>query len=263
MKRFISFSGGVESTTMCVLYGKGSTAIWADTGAEHDEMYKRIDDVERILIELHNGEFSLIRVKGSYPYKGKRLDSLETTIATIHYMPSSQKRYCTNYFKIQPIDEFLSQQGECELMIGFNADEEGRTGNLEMKSNVTYSYPLIEDGLTRDDCEDILKQHGFHPNFPVYMLRGGCRMCFFKTKKEFKALYHLNRDEFMKMLELEENYQDGKRKKYYSIMADGKQTLKQIAEECEREKDFFQVTDISEMYGSLKKETSCGAFCHR
>jgi PP-loop superfamily ATP-utilizing enzyme len=28
MKRFISFSGGVESTTMCILYGKGATAIW-------------------------------------------------------------------------------------------------------------------------------------------------------------------------------------------------------------------------------------------
>lgn len=25
MKRFISLSGGVESTTMCVLYGKGAT----------------------------------------------------------------------------------------------------------------------------------------------------------------------------------------------------------------------------------------------
>ena len=43
MRRFISFSGGVESTTMCLLYGKGATAIWCDTGAEHDLMYQRID----------------------------------------------------------------------------------------------------------------------------------------------------------------------------------------------------------------------------
>jgi len=39
IKKFISFSGGVESTTMCLLYGKGATAIWCDTGAEHKEMY--------------------------------------------------------------------------------------------------------------------------------------------------------------------------------------------------------------------------------
>ena len=47
LKRFISFSGGVESTTMCVLFGKGTTAIWCDTGAEHDLMYQRINEVER------------------------------------------------------------------------------------------------------------------------------------------------------------------------------------------------------------------------
>jgi 3'-phosphoadenosine 5'-phosphosulfate sulfotransferase (PAPS reductase)/FAD synthetase len=53
MKRFISFSGGVESTTMCILYGKGATAIWCDTGAEHDLMYQRIDDVEKHLTECN------------------------------------------------------------------------------------------------------------------------------------------------------------------------------------------------------------------
>jgi len=41
MQKFISFSGGVESTTMCVLYGKDAKAIWADAGAEHDFMYER------------------------------------------------------------------------------------------------------------------------------------------------------------------------------------------------------------------------------
>ncbi len=54
MKRFISFSGGVESTTMCLLYGKGATAIWCDTGAEHGEMYERINKVEDYLKDFHN-----------------------------------------------------------------------------------------------------------------------------------------------------------------------------------------------------------------
>lgn len=51
-KRFISFSGGVESTTMCILFGKGAKAIWCDTGAEHEEMYATIDFVEAKLKEL-------------------------------------------------------------------------------------------------------------------------------------------------------------------------------------------------------------------
>ena len=70
MKRFISFSGGVESTTMCILYGKGATAIWCDTGAEHDEMYERIDYCEKRLKEIHNGDFELIRLKASVMVKG-------------------------------------------------------------------------------------------------------------------------------------------------------------------------------------------------
>ena len=103
MKRFISFSGGVESTTMCVLYGKGATAIWCDTGAEHDLMYKRIDDVQKELIKYHNGDFNLKRVK-SDKYEG-----LESYAKKYKFMPSGQSRYCTNLFKIQPIDEFLSK----------------------------------------------------------------------------------------------------------------------------------------------------------
>jgi 3'-phosphoadenosine 5'-phosphosulfate sulfotransferase (PAPS reductase)/FAD synthetase len=64
MIKYISFSGGVESTTMCLLYGKGATAIWCDTGAEHKEMYNRIDKVEQYLKDFHSGDFNLIRIGG-------------------------------------------------------------------------------------------------------------------------------------------------------------------------------------------------------
>jgi 3'-phosphoadenosine 5'-phosphosulfate sulfotransferase (PAPS reductase)/FAD synthetase len=261
MKQFISFSGGVESTTMCILYGKGATAIWCDTGAEHELMYSRIDEVEKELKTIHKGDFELVRVRGSYPAYGERIDSLEETVKKIKFMPSGQARYCTAYFKIKPIDEFLSKQGECELMIGFNADEDGRTGNLELKANVTYTYPLIDAGLTREDCEETLRLYGLHPNFPVYMLRGGCRMCFFKSEKEYKAMYHLNKNEFDAMVALEQGMQD-KRIKYRNILSNGK-SLMQVAAECEREREFLKLEDFSELYKSLKKETSCGAFCHR
>jgi translation initiation factor 1 (eIF-1/SUI1) len=168
-------------------------------------------------------------------------------------------RFCTNYFKAAPIDKYLKEQGECELMIGFNYDEQGRTGSLEAMKNVKYTYPLIADGYDRNDCEEILKKHGMHPNFPVYMMRGGCRMCFFKSEKEYKAMYHLNNKEFMEVLEFEEKIQD-KRKKFYSIMGNGKR-LRDLMTECETEKLMFP--DIEKLYKSLKKETSCGAFCHR
>jgi 3'-phosphoadenosine 5'-phosphosulfate sulfotransferase (PAPS reductase)/FAD synthetase len=258
MKRFISFSGGVESTTMCILYGKGATALWVDTGAEHQELYERIDYVEKRIKEIHNGDFELIRLKGKGRYKGEDYENLEDMIVAQKFMPSGQKRYCTYYFKIKPIDDFLGSVGECELLIGFNYDEQGRTGNLEMKSNVKYAYPLIEDGLTRDDCEDVLKVNSLHPDFPVYMLRGGCRMCFFKSEKEYRAMYHLNRKEFDEVANFEKRIQDN-RKKFYSIMGTGK-SLEQLAKECKNE----LFSNPADMYDKYKKEAvSCGAFCRR
>jgi len=258
MKKFISFSGGVESTTMCILYGKGATAIWVDTGAEHKEMYNRINEVEQRLIELHKGEFNLVKLKGKAKHKGVEYEGLEDLAIAYKFMPSGQSRYCTNYFKIKPIDKYLSERGECELMIGFNYDEQGRTGNLEKQPNVNYIYPLIEDGLTRDDCEDVLRVHGLHPKFPVYMLRGGCRMCFFKSEKEYKAMYFLNRKEFDEVLQFEEKIQD-QRKKFYSIMGNGK-SLRELAIECSQTFSF----DYGELYSDYKKDgKSCGAFCRR
>jgi len=119
LKRFISFSGGVESTTMAILYGKGATLIWTDTGAEHKELYERIDKVENYLKDFHKGDIELVRLKGHYKYKGTVFTSLKDAIVESKFFPSIINRFCTSYFKIKPIDTFLKEQGECELMIGF------------------------------------------------------------------------------------------------------------------------------------------------
>jgi 3'-phosphoadenosine 5'-phosphosulfate sulfotransferase (PAPS reductase)/FAD synthetase len=259
MKRFISFSGGVESTTMCILYGKGAKAIWCDTGAEHTQMYNRMDLVEERLKKLHGGDFEIIRIKPKVKMKGMYVDNLLDAVKIQKFMPSQMARYCTRQFKIEPIDLFLSEQGECELMIGLNADEEEREGNWGLKTNVKYLYPLQEDGYNRADCEAILDIHGLHPRFPAYMLRGGCSMCFFKSEKEYKALYYLDKDEFNKMVEFEKSYQDS-RTKTFSIMSNGK-TLEQLATECDAEMFKDELIEIYQNYN--KQGKSCGAFCHR
>lgn len=128
MKKFISFSGGVESTTMCILYGADAKAIWCDAGAEHDEMYQRIDDCEKA-IKLIHPNFEIIRLKASVKVKGTIVDNLIDAILGWKFMPSQGRRWCTGKFKIEPIDLFLKEQGDCELMIGLNADEEKREGN--------------------------------------------------------------------------------------------------------------------------------------
>lgn len=261
MKKFISFSGGVESTAMCVLYGKGNKAIWCDTGAEHKEMYERIDYCEKMLKQIHGDDFEIIRLKANVKVKGTFVSSLIDAIKGWKFMPSQGRRWCTGKFKIEPIDLFLKEEGKCELMIGLNADEETRTGNWGIQSNVKYIYPLQEDDLTRDDCKDILEQYGLLPNFPMYMNRGGCFMCIYKSVSEYKAMYIFDKETFDRVKNIEESVQD-KRNKFFTISVNGK-SIQLIQDEVEREINGWGLDAVKEFYKQIEQKQACGAFCHR
>ena len=261
MKKFISFSGGVESTYMCVLYGKGATAIWCDTGAEHNEMYQRIEDCEKALKDIHNGDFELVRLKANVKVKGNWVDNLIDAILGWKFMPTQGQRWCTGKFKIKPIDDFLSTQGDCELMIGLNADEETREGNWGLQSNVKYSYPLQDDGLTREDCIEGLGQYGLIPDFPLYMNRGGCFMCIYKSISEYKAMYIFDRKTFDKVMDIELKVQD-KRENFFTISV-SKKPMSWIASEVEREIKLWGLDAVKEFYKQIDQKQACGAFCHR
>ena len=150
MKKFISFSGGVESRTMCLLYGNKADAIFADTGYEFDELYEGIDKVEKAVREFHGNDFKVIKIRN------EQEKTLPDYILRSKYYPSYGQRFCTRMFKIEPIDEYLKQFKDegAELMIGLNADEmDLRTGNHGNLPFVTYSYPLADDGINRAMCE--------------------------------------------------------------------------------------------------------------
>lgn len=265
MKRFIAFSGGVESTAMCLLYGKGATAIFADTGAEPDAMYKRIDYAEKVLKDIHGGDFTLIRLKAKVNVKGDEVNSLVDYIRGYKYFPSMVNRFCTRLFKIKPIDDFLIEQGECELLIGFNADEEpgkDRTGSFMSAKNVHYKYPLFEEKITRTECEEILLENNLNLDWPFYMQRGGCFMCFYKGISELKAMYFFGREQFDKIRELEEGIRDARKRPYMAMLGTGK-TLAQIAKECEQEVATWGLEEVLAMYKKGKSSSACGAFCHR
>jgi 3'-phosphoadenosine 5'-phosphosulfate sulfotransferase (PAPS reductase)/FAD synthetase len=258
MKKFISFSGGVESTAMCLLYGKGATAIFCDTGAEHEKMYERLNYVENILKDYHNGDFEMIRIKPNHKYKGVYYDNLETFIKESKYFPSARQRFCTGNFKIKPIDDYLASFKEVELLIGLNSDETNRQGNHLKGENITYKYPLIDDNYDRDFCIDLLKDYNLHPNFPPYMNRGGCKFCFYKSKKEYRAMVHLAPNEIEEVAKLEESIQD-KRGKFYRIKND----LPKMRTFIEIEKNNL-FGDNSKYYESDNDDSpSCGVFCHR
>lgn len=250
--QFISFSGGVESSTMCVLFGNKADAIFSDTGFEHDEIYKRIDLVEKWVQNFHRPDFKIHRIKNT------EHDSLVDYIKKTRFYPSFQARYCTRMFKIEPIDDFLEQYKDdgVELMIGLNADEiDMRTGNHGNKKFVKYSYPLADNGISRAGCIAILKKANLYPEFPAYMQRGGCVGCYYKSKKEYEAMALLNPTEFKIVEDLENEIQD-RRTEFFSIRQD--MTMKQIRESVSNM--LFQPDEI---YPVINIVTKCGVFCNR
>lgn len=252
MKRFISFSGGVESSTMCVLFGDKADAIFADTGFEHKYIYERIKFVEDWAREFHREDFKIHLVAN------KKHESLPGYILKSKYYPSYQSRFCTRMFKIEPIDEFVDQFKDegVELMIGLNADEiDQRTGNHGNKSFVSYTYPLADNGITREGCKTILRRVGLLPEFPAYMQRGGCVGCYYKSRKEYEAMALLNPEEFKLVEQLEEAIQD-ERKEFFSIIEGI--TMRQIRENVSN-----MLFRPEEIYPVINNATKCGVFCNR
>jgi len=247
MNSFISFSGGVESSTMCILFGNKSDAIFSDTGFEHKEIYKRIDLVESFVQKTIRSSFKAHRIKAK--------NTLIEQIRTTKFYPSFRSRFCTGEYKIKPIDKFLSYYNEVELLIGLNANEQERTGNHGNKKNIRYRYPLIEKNLSRENCKDILEAVNLEPNFPAYMKRGGCIGCYYKSIKEFEALALLNPEEFKVVEDLEEELQD-RREKFFSIKE--RKSMKQIRKSTEN-----MIFKPEEIYPIINDTTNCGVFCNR
>jgi 3'-phosphoadenosine 5'-phosphosulfate sulfotransferase (PAPS reductase)/FAD synthetase len=251
MRRFIAFSGGVESTTMALLYGATATPIFSDTGWEHAAMYERIRVVEETLKAFHGEGFAIVKVSRN----GERLQDY---IAERKFFPSFMARFCTRMFKIEPIDNFLRQYGDepVELMIGLNADEGDRVGNHGLLKNVTYSYPLLDAGITREKCLEYLDKVRLKPSFPAYMSRGGCVGCFFKSKKEFAAMAHIMPSEAYSVADLEDLIQDG-RDRHYGVRND----IPHMRAFLDQATQTLFTAD--EMYTADDIHTSCGVFCHR
>ena len=253
MKKYISFSGGVESRTMALLYGNKADAIFSDTGSEHQELYNQLDNVEKVIRKFHNNDFKIIKVKN------EKYESLESYIRESKYFPSFQARFCTRMFKIEPIDNYLKKYKEegVELMIGLNADEKDlRTGNHGLLPFVKYSYPLADNGINRNMCYQILDAAGIRPNFPYYMQRGGCKFCYYKSKKEYEAMAILNEKEFDEVADLENFIQD-KRGKFFHIIS-SIPNLREFKKQAQA-----IIFKPEEIYPTINDATNCGVFCNR
>lgn len=216
MKVIVQFSGGKDSQACLIWavkkYGKERiTAVFCDTGWEHEMTYKHIDDVCKIL------EVNLIVLRNN-----KYKDFVDMSIKKTRF-PSTTRRFCTSELKIIPMVDYILSQDENFIIIqGIRSSESTRRANLEVEcsyfkeyfneevKNLYHKRAVKEWCKTHDasvlrpifkwssqDVIDYILENCQQPN-PLYkrgFSRVGCFPCIMCRKREVQLI---SKDEWAK-----------------------------------------------------------------
>lgn len=132
MKILVSFSGGKDSQACLIQafkqYGGGNlTAVFCDTGWEHPDTYKHVNDVC-----LQMG-VRLITLKSKYDFVSLAVHKKR--------FPSTNARFCTSELKMKPmIDYVLSLKESCIIIQGIRAGESTARAAMEEECMYFKSY---------------------------------------------------------------------------------------------------------------------------
>ncbi len=120
IKHVLGISGGKDSTALAVYLNQKYPLLeleyyFCDTGKELDETYQIIEKLESILgkkiLRLHAAEDSPL---------GNPFDHFLESYGG--YLPSSQSRWCTRKLKLDPFEEYVSDDPVVSY-VGIRGDE--------------------------------------------------------------------------------------------------------------------------------------------
>ena len=191
----ISYGGGVQTAALLVLTAQGKIddpathAVFSDTGSEFDATYKHIELMQRVFpIQIVRSELGPLH---EYVMSGKVVIPMFGNRGGMTY------RRCTDRWKIRIVRKWLREQGakSAVVQIGISIDESHRMKDSPLKW-VQNRYPLVDLGLSRQDCINIIGDAGL-PIPP----RSACWMCAFRKHSEWTLMK--DTDEFRKAVDLE------------------------------------------------------------
>lgn len=214
--RTISYGGGVQSTALCVLatqgkLGRVDAALFANVGddSEHPATLTFVRETmipwaaERGLTihELHRTK----RTGDTETLWGRLMkpDSRSLPIPVRMSNGAPGTRSCTADFKIAVVGKWLKANGAkadnvADVMIGISTDEVQRVGNKKVMPYENPIYPLIDLGLSRTDCANIITNAGL----PVPP-KSSCFFCPFHRPQMWAEMRRDEPELFNKSLELE------------------------------------------------------------
>ncbi|KEH91568.1 hypothetical protein Z962_p0095 (plasmid) [Clostridium botulinum C/D str. BKT12695] len=176
-KKIVMFSGGKDSTAMLLrLIEEGEKIdkiVFADTGLEFPEMYRYIERVESYIkreIEIFKGDTTFNQWFYSPFTKGKRKGQTRGFPKVVGLGCWAKRE-----LKIKPLKK--AEGVGNEIFIGIAADEKNRIYRENYQHNNIYRLPLVDWGMSEQDCIDMLKERNLlNPLYDIFK-RLGCWLC--------------------------------------------------------------------------------------
>lgn len=210
----LSYGGGRQTVAMTLLTTKTFTVrgetkalprpdkiVFADTGREAQSTW---DYLERY-VQPYLAEFDM-QVEVA-PHSLSTVDLYAKNgdlLLPVFTSTGKMMTFCSNEWKGRVVHRYLRSQGVKSAVqwIGFSLDEARR-----VKGNGTSpwfkEFPLINLGLSRTDCEQIITDHGW----PLPE-KSACWMCPNRTNEEWRYIRDHEPENWAKAVEIDEEIRD-------------------------------------------------------
>ena len=196
--RVLGFGGGVNTVAQLLREPEVyDYAIFADVGAEEPPTYEYIDKYVKPFCEEKGIKFVMVR-----SHRG----TLEEHCRKKKILPIIARRWCTDNFKIEPVNKFIrgtlraTAEHPVILDMGFTIDEATRAAGDDKVKHAYQNYPLVDAKITREDCYKIIREHGWE--IPA---KSACDFCMFHGPRYFQQLSKDNPRRFGEIMAMEEN----------------------------------------------------------
>jgi hypothetical protein len=191
-----SHGGGTQGSAICALIAAGrlpvpAVAVIADTGRESSPVWRYFDRYTKPAL-VAAGVSVIERLPHSYDgtgwntvdiYSGKDRNTILMPMFTDKSgAPGMLPKYCSNEWKRRPVERFLRSIGikRADVWIGFSVDEAATRARFNHEAKFRDVYPLIEHGVSRQDCIEIVRAAGW-PDPP----RSACTQCPYRSNQEW------------------------------------------------------------------------------
>jgi len=188
--KVLSLGWGVQSFTLAAMAALGviempDVAIHADTMHEFSGTYRF---AEKLTPWLEERGLRVVVVVATHEKKNiiDKWGGMQLPAFTQGRYGNGQiRRQCTHEWKIRPMRQWLQKNRNkqpIEMWLGISTDEGIRMRHSDVKYITNY-YPLIEMGMSREDCKDWLVGHDI--DVPP---RSACVFCPFHNTQEWRYI---------------------------------------------------------------------------